>query len=50
MISIQNEDFSLGDEYAAIRTRAGDAGAIVTFTGLVERFMAMTILQLPCNH
>tara|TARA_B110000495_G_C22852308_1_gene496969 strand:+ start:183 stop:647 length:465 start_codon:yes stop_codon:yes gene_type:complete len=36
MISIQNEDFSLGDEYASIRRRAGDAGAIVTFTGLVR--------------
>ena len=36
MISIQNQDFSLGDEYAAIRSRAGDAGAIVTFTGLVR--------------
>jgi molybdopterin synthase catalytic subunit len=36
MISIQNEDFSLGDEYAAIRRLAGDAGAIVTFTGLVR--------------
>ena len=36
MISIQTQDFSLGDEYAAIRSRAGDAGAIVTFTGLVR--------------
>lgn len=36
MISIQTEDFSLGDEYQALRTRAGDAGAIVTFTGLVR--------------
>lgn len=36
MISIQTEDFSLADEYAAIRSRAGDAGAIVTFTGLVR--------------
>ncbi|MFT4817031.1 MAG: molybdopterin synthase catalytic subunit [Pseudohongiellaceae bacterium] len=36
MISIQNEDFSLADEYAAIRSRAGDAGAIVSFTGLVR--------------
>lgn len=36
MISIQTEDFSLADEYAAIRRRAGDAGAIVTFTGLVR--------------
>ena len=36
MISIQNENFSLGDEYASIRSRAGDAGAIVIFTGLVR--------------
>ncbi len=36
MISIQTEDFSLADEYAAIRSRAGAAGAIVTFTGLVR--------------
>ncbi|MBL4573584.1 MAG: molybdopterin synthase catalytic subunit MoaE [Gammaproteobacteria bacterium] len=36
MISIQKQDFSLGDEYAAIRARAGDAGAIITFTGLVR--------------
>ena len=36
MINIQTQDFSLGDEYAAIRARAGDAGAIVTFTGLVR--------------
>ena len=36
MISIQNEDFSLADEYTSIRSRAGDAGAIVTFIGLVR--------------
>ena len=36
MISIQTQDFSLGDEYAGIRSRAGDVGAIVTFTGLVR--------------
>jgi molybdopterin synthase catalytic subunit len=36
MISIQNQDFSIADEYAALRRRAGDAGAIVTFTGLVR--------------
>ncbi len=36
MISIQTQDFSLADEYAALRERAGDAGAIVTFTGLVR--------------
>jgi molybdopterin synthase catalytic subunit len=36
VISIQTSDFSHADEYNAIRTRAGDAGAIVTFTGLVR--------------
>lgn len=36
MISIQTDDFSLADEYAALRGLAGDAGAIVTFTGLVR--------------
>jgi len=36
MISIQTQDFSLADEYSSIRSRAGDAGAIVTFTGLVR--------------
>ena len=36
MISIQNENFSLGDEYDSICSRAGDAGAIVIFTGLVR--------------
>lgn len=42
MISVQKEDFSLADEYAAIRSRAGDAGAIVTFTGLVREMYAQT--------
>ncbi len=36
MISIQNEDFDIAQEYAALRLRAGDAGAIVVFTGLVR--------------
>jgi len=36
MISVQSQDFSLADEYSSIRSRAGDAGAIVTFTGLVR--------------
>ena len=55
MISIQNEDFSLGDEYAAIRTRAGDAGAIVTFTGLVREIYgddntAAAVQSLTLEH
>jgi molybdopterin synthase catalytic subunit len=55
MISIQNEDFSLGDEYATIRTRAGDAGAIVTFTGLVREIYgddntAAAVQSLTLEH
>ena len=36
MISIQTEDFNIALEYLRLRERAGDAGAIVTFTGLVR--------------
>ena len=36
MISVQTEDFYVEAEYAALRHRAGDAGAIVLFTGLVR--------------
>lgn len=38
MISVQMEDFSLEEEYQMLRTAAGDAGAIVTFTGIVREF------------
>lgn len=38
MISIQQEPFTLAHEYQKLRARAGDAGAIVTFTGLVREF------------
>ena len=39
MISVQTEDFDLAAEYHQLRQKAGDAGAIVTFTGLVrERY------------
>ena len=36
MISVQTEDFNIAHEYLRLRERAGDAGAIVTFTGLVR--------------
>lgn len=36
MISVQTEEFDLALEYKQLRQRAGDAGAIVTFTGLVR--------------
>ena len=36
MISVQTEDFNVAAEYTALRHQAGDAGAIVLFTGLVR--------------
>ena len=36
MISVQEEDFNVGAEYEQLKAEAGDAGAIVTFTGLVR--------------
>lgn len=36
MIKVQQEDFSLDDEYKALRADAPEIGAIVTFTGLVR--------------
>ena len=36
MISVQTEDFNVEAEYTALRHQAGDAGAIVLFTGLVR--------------
>ena len=41
MISVQTEDFNVEAEYVALRQRAGDAGAIVLFTGLVREFQAI---------
>lgn len=40
MILVQTDDFDLAREYAQLRLQAGDAGAIVTFTGLVREFHA----------
>lgn len=36
MISIQQQDFDSGAEYAALRDSGAGTGAIVTFTGLVR--------------
>ena len=36
MISIQKEDFDVGNEYKLLKIKAGDAGAIVIFTGRVR--------------
>jgi len=38
MISVQSEDFNLTDEYQLLRDESVDAGAIVTFVGLVREF------------
>lgn len=54
MISVQTEDFEVGREYALLRLAAGDAGAIVTFTGLVRELyatdMSNKILSLTLEH
>ena len=36
MISVQQQDFDVAEVYRQLREEAGDAGAIVTFTGLVR--------------
>lgn len=38
MIEVREHDFDIGFEYKSIRKIAGDAGAIVTFSGLVREF------------
>lgn len=54
MISVQPEDFDLAAEYRQLRQQAGDAGAIVTFTGLVrevyERGADEAIETLTLEH
>ena len=37
-VRVQEEDFSLQQEVDEVRAEAGDAGAVVTFTGLVREF------------
>ena len=41
MISIQEEDFDVGAEYELLKIKAGDAGAIVVFTGLVREIYSL---------
>lgn len=40
MITVQQNDFDVSQEYDRLRTEAGDAGAIVTFCGLVRELYA----------
>ena len=37
-VRVQVEDFLLQREYDEVLAEAGDAGAVVTFTGLVREF------------
>ncbi len=57
MITVQQNAFDLALEYKALKERAGDAGAIVTFTGLVRELYdakastdADTIHTLTLEH
>ncbi len=53
MIRVQSEDFDAGAEIAASRERAGDAGGLCSFIGVVregagpEAIVAMTIEHYP---
>lgn len=53
MIRVQAEDFDVGAEIAAIRATSGDAGAVVSFTGIVRggagkaAIRAMTLEHYP---
>ena len=40
-ISVQHNDFDIAVEYAALRRDSSDAGAIVTFTGLVRELTSI---------
>lgn len=50
MITVQHKDFDIAEEYTALRERAGDAGAVVIFTGLVrELYDSSSQAQDSCN-
>lgn len=40
-ITVQESDFNLSEQYELLRQKAGDAGAIVLFTGLVREVYSM---------
>src|ERR671912_1940414 len=50
-VRIQREDFSVGDEIAALTRRRSDTGAVVTFTGLCRdeggRLAALELEHYP---
>ena len=51
MISIQREDFDLGDEYKALTENDTAAGAVVTFTGRVRDLnLSRKVLGLHLEH
>lgn len=40
-VKVQQDDFDIAAEYTALRNDSGDAGAIVTFTGLVRELTSL---------
>lgn len=51
MISVQQQDFSLGDEYQALIQDASSEGAVVTFVGLVRDInQGNTVKELTLEH
>jgi len=49
MLSVQYEDFDLAKEYACLRMRSDNAGALVMFVGLV-RDLPDGLLQMTLEH
>ncbi len=49
-VSVQSEDFNLGDEVAALTQGNPDIGAIVTFIGLVRDTTEGTLLSMELEH
>jgi len=45
-VRVQAEDFDMGHEYRALQSRAGDSGAITSFTGLMRADDGVESLQL----
>ena len=51
MIRVQAEDFDVGAECRALAAASGDAGAVVTFTGIVRRGAGAEALRaLTLDH
>lgn len=45
-VSVQKEDFNLSDELKSLKIGVGDAGAIISFTGIVRGDESLKALEL----